>query len=602
MKLITINALLLVAFVLTACGGSSEKFAGFTVVGMNKETAKFYIDTNSVKRSNKGSVSFNLVRVLPNGYAIQTAETDCKTSFSSFEGVKYSDDGTSEEKFIAETLTLPNKDNSDINTLVKMACGKSEENRIIIGAFDDSKALEILYGTYQPTTQTALWAVIDPPKTLEGYENFLGKSGTVKILDSKDFIEQGKVKHIVLTSTSVSDSPQILLNASVFIKIGDKWHIETEYPYLKVDSDSEPYIFHWERVGKEHYGVIEANIYKIPKNYNDSKGYIVLYELNAKGLNNLLVYSENNVLEYSKFIDNNENVEDVNITFPESNKTYWDATITISKDKGQAQEVYRLQKGNEVPLSKNALKELFGVRDPSGKVKTAKNELTSVWFEQSFNDGKDNTHVVFTKTQSLDNIGNIESCHACTVAIGAITYKFIDSQWQIVSKQPKFEDSIGYWGDAPEIKQAEILQLSPNNLVLMISESDMHHGITDEWMDLFSYYKNNWRNLGSIYTGNTDCMHQNEKGDDCRSSFKGKISIVNDKKSEYPDLLVTKTGTEEDTKGNIVPAKNAIYFFNGKEYEEKQQIKAVSPAMESRPKASTQQTTSSADTPQMKAD
>jgi len=31
--------------------------------------------------------------------------------------------------------------------------------------------------------------------------------------------------------------------------------------------------------------------------------------------------------------------------------------------------------------------------------------------------------------------------------------------------------------------------------------------------------------------------------------------------------LVTATGTEEDEKGNVVPAKNAIYVFNGKQYE-----------------------------------
>lgn len=392
MKLITINVLILVTFVLSACGEKSEKFAGFTVVNTNKETAQFYIDTNTIKRRNSGVVSFNMVRVLPNGYAIQIAETDCKTNFSSFEGVKYRDDGTSEEKFIAETLTLPNKDNSDINALVKMACDKAEENRIITGAFDDSKALEILYGSYQPTTHTALWEVIEPPITLEGYESFSGKSGTVKILDSKDFIEQGKAKHVLLTSTLVDDSPQALLSAAVFVKTGDKWRIEAEYPYLKIAKDGEPKIFHWERIGKEHYGVIEANTYKTPKSYTDSKGYIVLYELNVEGLNNLLFYSENNVLKYSEFVDNNKNV---NITFPESNKTYWDATITISKGVGQTQEVYRFQNGSQVPLSLNALKELYGVSDPSGKVKTAYDKLSSVWFEQSFKNGKDNLHVIF---------------------------------------------------------------------------------------------------------------------------------------------------------------------------------------------------------------
>jgi hypothetical protein len=48
-------------------------------------------------------------------------------------------------------------------------------------------------------------------------------------------------------------------------------------------------------------------------------------------------------------------------------------------------------------------------------------------------------------------------------------------------------------------------------------------------------------------------------------SYEGKISVVSSNK-EYPDILVTKTGTEIDDKGDIVPAKNVTYSFDGKEY------------------------------------
>ncbi len=71
-----------------------------------------------------------MVRVLNDGYVIQNAQTDCKTNFNLVEAVKFSNDGTSQEKFLAETLVLPNQEN-DINRLISMACSKFEDNRII---------------------------------------------------------------------------------------------------------------------------------------------------------------------------------------------------------------------------------------------------------------------------------------------------------------------------------------------------------------------------------------------------------------------------------------------------------------------------------------
>lgn len=50
-------------------------------------------------------------------------------------------------------------------------------------------------------------------------------------------------------------------------------------------------------------------------------------------------------------------------------------------------------------------------------------------------------------------------------------------------------------------------------------------------------------------------------------SYKGVISVVNGSSSDYPDLLVTRTGTEDqENGGRIVPAKNVTYIFNDVEY------------------------------------
>lgn len=551
------NALITLALV--ACQQqeqtSTEKFAGFTPVGANKDNASFYLDTHTVKRRPNGDVSFNLVRVLPDGHVIQNAQSDCKTNFNTFEGVKFGNDGTSQEKFNAESQPLPNANQPETNALVTMVCATAEQNRVITGAFNDVKALEILYGTYQASTQTASWENLQPPTTLDGYEDFLGKSGIVKLMDSKEYTEQEKIKHIVLTATTVNDSTQFLLNAAVFVKTGNSWHIEAEYPYLKVAKNGEPKIMRWERIGKGKYAIVEANS-------NSSTSYIEQYELNEQGLTHFFMYSNDNVLEYVKHIQNNENI---NITFRESEKDYWDTVLTANEATGQIQEIYQFKNTGESSLSQNILKELFGVTSSDKKVKTAHNELTSFWLAQTFQNGNDDVHVVFTKTQPLNDDGTISECHACGGAmIGAVTYKKIHDKWQVASKQQKIAEE-GDWGDAPAMKKAEILQLSPNNTVFLIDAKYGGMGGFSEWKDLLLFSKNNWGRIGQIYVSDSlDC-----DGERKCFSYKGKISLIADGK-EYPDILVIKTGTEIDEKENIIPAKNAIYIFNGKEYEEKQ--------------------------------
>ncbi len=590
MKLKTFN-LIICLILIVGCNKNSEtknseKFSGFTAVGENKETAKFHIDTNTIKRDINGVVSFNMVRVLNDGYVIQNSQTDCKTNFNSVEAVKFSNDGTSQEKFLAETLVIPNQENQ-INTLVSVACSKAQDNRIITGAFDDAKALELLYGSYQSNTQTALWKNINPPSTLEDYERFLGKSGTVKIHDSKDFTQQEKTKHILLTSTSINDLEEVLLSAFVFIKIGDTWHIEKEYPYLKVAKEGKPNIFHWERIGKERYGIIEANS-PILKN-DHPKAYIAQYELNEQGLYNLFLYSMDNVLEYAKYTQNP--TENVSIIFKESEKPYWDAALVVNNSTGQAQEIYQFKPIIELSLAENALKELFGTTNSSKKIKTAKDELTSIWFEQAFQDVNDNVRIVFTKTQFLDTEGNINACIGCGVDIGAVVYKKINGEfeWLMVFKQQNI-GIVGQWGDAPE-KQLEMLKFSSDKFLFLISNNAFGQGITDEQKVLLVFSKNNLINVGAITTGENNPVNCGEDTTIKKCfNYKGEISVIAGEK-EYPDLLVTRTGTDWDfEKNKIIPARNDIYVFNGKEYQLKDELKEKQDIKQSEQNSSTLQT------------
>ena len=481
-------------FMLIACDKQEEKFAGFTAVGADKKAAKFYLDTNTIKRDRSGWVSFNMVRDLTDSYVIQNADTNCESRFVAEEGVKYRQDGTSQEKFASETLTLPT-DNSDVTALVKMACDKAEENRMITGAFDDGKALEILFSNYDANTKTASWENIDPPSNLENYEKFAGKTGTVKILESKEFTQDGNTKHIVLTSTSVSYPENILLSSVVFVKKGDTWQVEKEYSYLSI-FDNE---------------ISEAHT--------------------------------------------NTNYE------------HPDLILTFNVTETKTQETYRFL---------NEKYEFFSSRDLN-VLRTrflkelAKDSHTKIWFEQSFKNGNDNFHVIFTKTSEN---GLFDDCHACGVKIGIATYQKEKDWWQILSKQSDFGE-FGAYGDVPSITQTKSLHLSESKTVFLLENSDVHFGVEDNWSNLFLFSKNDWHYIGSIATGLDNSGFYDENNSSKKAAYKGVISIIESQK-EYPDLLVTKKGTEE-INDKVVPAKNSLYVFNGKEYEEKQgaQLPAV---------------------------
>ncbi len=221
-----------------------------------------------------------------------------------------------------------------------------------------------------------------------------------------------------------------------------------------------------------------------------------------------------------------------------------------------------------LPSNEAAIKKLFGVSGPGGKVKTASDKLTSFWFEQSFKVGTDNLHVKFFATQSLDESGQPESCHACGVDVGAITYKQYGVHWAEISKQPQF-GSAGQWGEASEAK-TEVLQLSPNSSAIMLDAGGTYQGVTEIGKKIFVFALNSWRDVGFVKTGEDNSGDCSEEGRSPCFSYEGVISVVKGSMSDYPDLLVTRTGTDIqwDTRAKI-PANNITYIFKDGIYQSK---------------------------------
>ncbi|MGZ5551704.1 MAG: hypothetical protein ACXWE7_13045, partial [Nitrososphaeraceae archaeon] len=124
-------------------------------------------------------------------------------------------------------------------------------------------------------------------------------------------------------------------------------------------------------------------------------------------------------------------------------------------------------------------------------------------------------------------------------------------------------------GDAVVNHPAQLIETTKNNkLFFSLKHDGGGQGLYDyEGEYLLSFYKNNWKLFGSFIT---NVYHFNSSNIETYNwKYTGKLSVINGQK-EYPEFLLTKKGTEEDSKGNIIPAKNTIYVFNGKEYIEKQ--------------------------------
>ena len=241
----------------------------------------------------------------------------------------------------------------------------------------------------------------------------------------------------------------------------------------------------------------------------------------------------------------------------------------VYEEQKRSEEAYQNKNGVRINLTINALKVLYGVTAPSEKVKTKDKKLSSIWFEQSFQRGDTNLHVVFIKQQPIDDKGQIDSCHGCAPTIAAVTYKKSkNDEWQLVSKQRDIGE-LGSWGDAPGITEAQILKLSPDKIAFLIDTGFSNMGFTEFGKALYVFFENNWHNLGWIQTGegNSGACTDDSSGKSCWD-YEGKLSIISNKDNEYPDLLVTKTGKEPDDQGNIIKAKNVIYVFNGHVYKE----------------------------------
>jgi hypothetical protein len=253
--------------------------------------------------------------------------------------------------------------------------------------------------------------------------------------------------------------------------------------------------------------------------------------------------------------------------------------FSTSQETGTVPEqipVDTAKKSVKKPDVATALTDLFGISGPGGSVKTAPDALTGLWFEQSFSVDNRQYHVVFTKTQTVDPEKNAPfDSHVQGVIVGAATYVLKDEAWQLVGKQKEIGE-IGSWGDAPEVKNAAILTLSPSQIAFMIDFGYGMGGFFEEGKVLFGFSNDTWQDLGFIQTGsnNSGSCDDTEQETEPDSplmgpcwGYTGSITAVPETHNNFPDLLIVKQGTEITEQQKLpVPAKNSTYIFDGQKY------------------------------------
>ena len=231
----------------------------------------------------------------------------------------------------------------------------------------------------------------------------------------------------------------------------------------------------------------------------------------------------------------------------------------------------------KTPPAAEVLSALFSVKATSDKVNNAPDQLSSLWFEQSFTHENDIFHVIFIKSQTIDpDSKTVADSHADGVNISVVVYKLVEKQWQLFSKQINV-GGFGSWGDVPATQQVPLLKLSSDNLVFLIEGGSSGQGYTEVGKGLFSFNVKNkiWKDLGFVQTGGDNagaCDDSPQPADSILSAcwtFTGEITLTkNGKNAEYPDLLVVEKGTTSDDSNKIIPVSHRTYVFNGEQYVE----------------------------------
>lgn len=137
-----------------------SNYLGYTRSAKGGLASRHYIDLSSVRWVDHVIRFDALSHILQGGYLIFNASTDCKNWFFREDGTQYNSDGTFAENVTGDNDLRSLVESAEMQPIVKLACHQAQQKRVIIGGFDNGKALELLYGNYDAAKNASLWQEI----------------------------------------------------------------------------------------------------------------------------------------------------------------------------------------------------------------------------------------------------------------------------------------------------------------------------------------------------------------------------------------------------------------------------------------------------------
>lgn len=135
--------------------------------------------------------------------------------------------------------------------------------RSISGPFDPAKALQLIYGAYDPQSRSAAWT----PSVAEVKQHELKDTAfdpgptPVTVLSTYEFVQQGVEHRLMVTKAAPPNfdchACAPLLGAFLFKRAGEAWVIAIETPIITaIGAWGEPPEIELARVGADHQGLL----------------------------------------------------------------------------------------------------------------------------------------------------------------------------------------------------------------------------------------------------------------------------------------------------------------------------------------------------------
>jgi hypothetical protein len=200
--------------------------------------------------------------------------------------------------------------------------------------------------------------------------------------------------------------------------------------------------------------------------------------------------------------------------------------------------------------------------------------LSAIAFSAPYSEGGHPHFIVVIQTASV-----FDSCHACTVELGAAVFAQVDGVWRLKHFNPAIT-SAGSYGRAPE--DMALVEIGPDLHGVAVTERYMGQGQTVWSYLLLGPVGDRWEeilpptNIGDAYQGNCD-PHTGAALDPVFQKCYAYSSVINfipGAHTTYFDIEVITAGTESRRDNIIVPFERAtVYGFNGCRYTEGAAIK-----------------------------